>query len=63
MPCYASLWEGWILQQLHFKMVLAQIGAFPNICTIKHKFSHNRFMKSLEFYKNNNITLFYLEKN
>ncbi len=47
-----------ILQQLHSKTVLAQIGEFLHN---KTPFSHNSHMKSLEFYKNN-ITLFCLEK-
>ncbi len=51
----------WILSQLHSKTVLAHIGAFPNKCTIKHPFSHNSYMKNLEFYQNY-ITLFCLEK-
>ncbi len=46
----------WILQQLHSKAVLAPIQ------TIKHPFSDNGYMKSLEFYENYN-TLFCLEKN
>jgi hypothetical protein len=42
--------------------VLSHIGAFPNKCTIKTPFSHNGYMKSLEFYENY-IALFCLEKN
>jgi hypothetical protein len=48
----------WILQQLHSKTVLALIGVFPNN---KTPFSHNNYMKSMEFY-DNYMTLVCLEK-
>jgi hypothetical protein len=39
----------------------AHIGAFPKKLRYKTPFSHNGYMKSLEFYENY-ITLFCLEK-
>jgi hypothetical protein len=54
--------QGWILEQLHSITVLAHSGAFPNKYTVKQTpFSHNGYMKSLEFYENL-ITLFCLEE-
>jgi hypothetical protein len=53
MSFAATLWG--ILQQLHSKTVLAHIGAFPNKMHYRTSFSHNSYMKSMEFYENYGI--------
>ncbi len=52
----AATWR-WILQQLRSKTVLAPIGAFPNKYTLKTPFSHNGYIRSLEFYENYHFVL------
>ncbi len=46
----------WILQQLHYKTVLAHIGAFPNKCTHEKSGNLRKLSHSCSVWK---IKLFY----